>query len=430
MLYRFTVIVALASLLVSGCTGGAGTYTPGAHSTVDTEFTVNGRYLDLAVDTGVTSAARSAQAVFTSAFFVKGMVYSPSPIGQGPFDSPVKDSNIAIWSRDLPAMRAMGVNAIHLYNVTPPPYDAGTGPISQFLNAAWNNGVHPVYVIMSIYFTGDKLLDSGAVAALASQYHDLDKKYASYPAVMGVAISNEIGSGAYLSNPTWWRNFNVIARAAKQGFVDGGDGAKIITTSEADGNIGAVQYGEQNRAAVDVWGINVYRGRTFTNLYAQIAQFTTKPVFLTEYGASAAYHPQTGSTYTFTPGPTGLGSCQKGPGSTSISDVAELPSSGNPNMAGLLDLATNNAAALYSGFKTNGIVSGGFYFEWTDEWWKANGGNNSIHYGNVAPNGAYPGCNEDQGWYGVNSVSRGTSIDILTPRPTLSALQAEWGREI
>lgn len=430
MFYRSTMSIALASVFVAGCAGGTGTYAPTPQTGVDTEFSVNGRYIELTIDNGATSTSRAAQGTALP-FFVKGMVYSPSPIGQGPFDSPVKDSNIAIWSRDLPAMRAMGVNAIHLYNVTPPPYDSATGPITKFLNAAWNNGVNPIYVIMSVYFTGDKLLNAGAVSALASQYHDLDKKYASYPAVMGVAISNEIGSANYLSNPTWWQNFNVVAKAAKQGFVDGGDGSKIVTTSEADGNIGAVQYGEQYKAAVDVWGINVYRGRTFTNLYAQIAQFTTKPVFLTEYGASAAYHPNTGSTYTFTPGPTGLGSCNMGSGSTSISDVAELPASGNPNMAGLVDLVTNNAATLYAGFKNNGIISGGFYFEWTDEWWKANAGNNLVHYGNVAPNGAYPGCNEDQGWYGLNSVAPGAGggLDVLTPRATLSALQAEWGRE-
>src|SRR4029079_6124993 len=106
-------------------------------------------------------------------FYIKGMVYSPSPIGQFPFDSTLKNSNSAIWSRDLPLMRAMGVNAIHVYNVTPPPYDSQTGPIFNFLKAAWNGGSSPIYVVMSIFFTGDKLLDQGAVSALATQYHDL-----------------------------------------------------------------------------------------------------------------------------------------------------------------------------------------------------------------------------------------------------------------
>jgi hypothetical protein len=246
---------------------------------------------------------------------------------------------------------------------------------------------------------------------------------------LGVTIGNEIGSLAYISNPTWWRNFNTIATAAKQGFRDGGDGSKIVTTSEVDGNIVAVQQGEANGAAVDAWGINIYRGRTFTNLFDQIRQFTNKPVMLTEYGASAAYHPGTGSTYSFSSGPSGLGACTTGTGSTSVTDVAELPAGGNPNMSGLVDLVTNTASLLYSGYLTDSVVSGGFYFEWTDELWKANAGNNASHLGNVAPNGHYPGCNEDQGWYGVNTVSPGGSLDVLTPRPTLPALQSVWQQQ-
>jgi hypothetical protein len=405
-------------------------------SDVDTDFSVKGRYIDFSKASLKSAGTDRPDA--TVPFFVKGMVYSPAPIGLTVGDPPLlddalRDADEPIWSRDLPLMRAMGVNAIHVYNVVPPPYDAKTGPITNFLNAAWNNGDHPVYVIMSVYFQGSALLNSGAVSALANQYHDLDAKYAKYPAVMGTSISNEIGAIDFINNPTWWQNFNIVARAAKKGFVDGGDGSKIVTTSEADGNIGAVQKGEQNGAAVDVWGVNIYRGRTFTNLYDQIKQYTTKPVLLTEYGASAAYHTGLTNTYSWVNTPTGLGQCTPTTpaGTLTADNVAELPATGNPDMAGLIDLVQNNAQLLYSGYKDQGgIVSGGFYFEWTDEWWKANNGNPSVHSGNTAFNGHYPGCTEDQGWYGLNQVSKGGgSVDALTPRPTLKALQDTWGAE-
>lgn len=409
--------------------------TPDASRT-DTDFTVQGRHIDLRrVTLGAHGAMNGDAAV---GFFVKGIVYSPAPIGKTVGDLPLmddalRDGNEAIWSRDLPLMRAMGANAIHVYNVTPPPYDSKTGPISNFLNAAWNNGSQPVYVVMSVYFQGKALLDSGAANALAQQYHDLDAKYAKYPAVMGVAISNEIGAGNYITNPTWWKNFNIVAKAAKQGFVDGGDGSKIVTTSEADGNIGAVQQGEKYNAAVDVWGVNIYRGRTFTDLYSQIKQFTTKPVMLTEYGASAAYHTGWSNTYSWQNTPDGLGQCtpDTANGTATPSDVKELPATGNPKMAGLTDLVQNNAELLYDGYKNqNAVVSGGFYFEWTDEWWKANNGNPAIHYGNVAFNGHYPGCSEDQGWYGLNELSKGSGdLDTLTPRPTLATLKTAWANE-
>jgi len=394
---------------------------------MDTHFTESGRYIDFSQ----APAGESVTRVAGVKVFLKGMVYSPTPIGAFPFDSPLKDSNAAVWSRDLPLMRAMGVNAIHVYNVTPPPYDSGTGPIYQFLNAAWNNGDHPIYVLMSIFFNGDKLFDQAAVSALATQYHDLDKKYATYPAVLGTSIGNEIGAGNFITNPAWWKAFNQLATAAKQGFKDGGDGDKIVTTSEADGNIGAVQRGEQYGAAVDAWGINIYRGRTFTNLFDQIRSFTKKPVMLTEYGASAAYHPMTHDKYFYTPNdPNAIAHCERGGGATNVNDVAELPlsSGSNPNMAGLTDYVQNTTTLLEQGYAMDGVVSGGFYFEWTDEWWKANQGNANAHLGNVAFNGAFPGCNEDQGWYGINAVSKTGGVDALTPRPTLSWLRDTWAK--
>jgi hypothetical protein len=98
-------------------------------------------------------------------------------------------------------------------------------------------------------------------------------------------------------------------------------------------------------------------------------------------------------------------------------------------MGGLIDYATNTTSLLYWGFRNNGaVVSGGFYFEWTDEWWKAGAGNNSAHLGNVAPNGAFPGCYNDEGWYGLNAISAGTP-NVLTARPTLAALKNTWAQE-
>jgi hypothetical protein len=383
------------------------------------DFTVSGRYILLG----------------GQRFFVKGMVYAPTPIGKRVSDPPMLDdflrnADSAIWSRDLPLLRAMGVNAIHVYNVVPPPYDSATGPIDNFLKAAWNNGDHPIYVIMSIYFQGDKLLNQGAVNALAGQYHDLDAKYAKYPAVMGTAIGNELGALNFITNKKWWDGFNTIAAAAKKGFADGGNPNKIVTTSEADGNIGAVKYGTQYNAKVDVWGVNVYRGRTFTNLYDQIHRDTTKPVMLTEYGATAARHTLLTNTYSWSTGdPGGHCSPDKPQGQLLASDVEELPDSGNPNMSFLVDLVKNNAELLYSGFKDDGVVSGGFYFEWTDEWWKDQDGDPSVHGGNVAFNPGYPSCNEDSGWYGLNSVAKGGDLDVLTPRPTFTALKDTWASE-
>jgi len=76
-----------------------------------THFTVRGRYLYESTGNGTALP-----------FFVKGVDYSPTLIGKGVTDpplrnDPLRDGNETIWSRDLGPMRTIGVNAIHVYNV-------------------------------------------------------------------------------------------------------------------------------------------------------------------------------------------------------------------------------------------------------------------------------------------------------------------------
>ena len=151
-------------------------------------------------------------------FYVKGMVYSPTPIGNGvsdppSLDDPLRDDNSGIWSRDLPLMRAMGVNVIHIYNVVPPPYDDKTGPISKWLDAAWNNGTNPVYVLLTVYFDGRLCTTKIPYEPCQINTTTSTFKYAGYPAVMGVVISNEIIKPDWWDSATWWKNFNRIADA-------------------------------------------------------------------------------------------------------------------------------------------------------------------------------------------------------------------------
>ncbi|MBV9646896.1 MAG: hypothetical protein JO043_05490, partial [Candidatus Eremiobacteraeota bacterium] len=293
---RKTLTAALFLTLLSGCNGSNSVPPPATSTGIDTDFVVQGRYIMESEAPASTSAAslrvRPASLGAAKKFYIKGLVYWPTPIGKNVADAPMlnnalNDGNAAVWKRDLPLMRALGANAIHVYNVTPPGFDEKTGPITNFLTAAWNGGQNPIYVLMSIHFNGDALLNSGAVSSLAQQYHDLDMKYAKYPAVFGVTISNEIGANNFITNQQWWNGFNTVARAAKQGFADGGDANKIVTTSEPDGLIGFVKAGEKFGAAVDAWGINIYRGRTFTGLFEQLKATTNKPTMLTEYGAPA-----------------------------------------------------------------------------------------------------------------------------------------------
>jgi|HubBroStandDraft_5_1064220.scaffolds.fasta_scaffold00517_2 hypothetical protein len=381
-------------------------------------------------------------------FFVKGMVYSPTPIGNGvsdppSLDDPLRDGNMAIWSRDLPLMRAMGVNVVHVYNTVGPPHDKNTGPISKWLDAAWNNGTDPIYVLLTVYVDASCLDSNDCATDLAMQYRSLAQKYAAKPAVMGVVISNEIIKPPYWTSAKWWGNFNRLAEGARAGFAAGGHPDKIVTTSNDDAVIKAggvehlagIYYGEQHGAKVDVWGDNPYRGRTFTGLFDQIRMDTTKPVLLTEYGAPASYHPDWANTYFYPRGMHGVGYCVPSTPSGPVNrHAAELPNSGNPGINGLVDLVTNNAKLLHDAYSGDGVVSGGFYFEWTDEWWKADANNpefRSKHVGDPVFTGHFPGCGYDHAWFGLNAISLSGKkyVDTLHARRTVDALKKTWASQ-
>jgi hypothetical protein len=414
---------------------GVGTQTP------RTQFTANGRFIELSV--GNKPAHK---------FFAKGMAYSPTLIGKGVSDAPscndpLRNNNKLIWSRDLPLMRAMGVNVIRVFNVVPAPWDKDVGTINEFLDAAWNGGKNPIYVMMTISFDGTVLNNSDAARDVAGQYERLAAKYALYPAVMGLSISNEITGVKGWTERAWWDNFNLVAQGARTGFASKSV-KKIVTTADFDGvttfdvngrkQIAQIYWGEKYGAKVDAWGDNLYRGRWFTDLLTQIQDTTTKPVLLTEYGATAAYHPAWANTYEYPkndPNKNGICVPPEGPDGPVSRDVAELPSGPrfNPNMGGLVDYVTNMADLLYGAYKGNGLVSGGFYFEWTDEWWKADPANaayRSKHVGNDKWVSYFPGCGNDAAWFGLNSITKGAGeVDTLTPRRTLNALKMTWQQE-
>jgi hypothetical protein len=160
---------------------------PPQGTSVQTNFRVSGRTIELfATQPGATSAQRAIQQGRRLKFYIHGVDYSPTPIGSAVNNNPLGSGNSAVWMRDFPLMRAIGVNAIHVYNV-----DANvSGPIDNALAAAWNNGVKPIYVVISIFFPADCLNNVGCANDLAGQYYNLDKTYGPKPAILGVAISN------------------------------------------------------------------------------------------------------------------------------------------------------------------------------------------------------------------------------------------------
>lgn len=158
-------------------------------------------------------------------FFIKGVDYGNNQIDAYADSNPLDDANQGIWQPDLTAMRAAGVNSVKVYNVTLKsfkpyediiggynklrPYE--TGKIGKFLDAAWNGGNRPVYVVLSVFFGAANVLEPKYLNALKAVYNLMATEYASKPAVMGISIGSEINSKTYINQPIWWKGLNEIS---------------------------------------------------------------------------------------------------------------------------------------------------------------------------------------------------------------------------
>jgi hypothetical protein len=158
-----------------------------------------GRVIRMAAALGILLAALAfssshAATVTTNGFdlfvngsrmVIKGMNYSPVPIGAVPGNPPYGDyfvpADSNVWTPDIQSMRAAGVNAIKLYAGNPA-LNAGqpgsAGNWKAFLDACYNGGTNPIYVVMFSYIQGDVIAAGGD--RLSAVYHRLSEPRSEY----------------------------------------------------------------------------------------------------------------------------------------------------------------------------------------------------------------------------------------------------------
>lgn len=416
-------------------------------------------------------------------FFIKGVDYSPTQIGST-YLEPLDNTNSAIWQRDLPQLRSLGANAVRVYNAGLYQYGSGNSgdwyatPIDKWLKAAWGGGTEPIYTIVEINFAAGILspASSGAITSVANQYYVLARAVGCDPDVMGISIGGE-WNGSYVTNPATWTGLNQIINGAYQGLKSVG-AKKIIMTSLVN-DLGtplsnsAMWNGEQNGFPVGgyaassssralgprasgsptpndpgiqfVWGYDVYSSfSTFTqSAQSVLAHFHVKrPVVMGEWGESVGYHPYpspfpANPKYGTSPSPM--------PSAWVVEEWPSPAASPAPQFSAALAYLDKKANQLYAQYTNPGSarLSGGFYFEWSDEWWAGRKTAKGRGCSHIAGNGApavltpsgWPSGFWDNGWFGLNSValpasssscSSSSAPDVLTPRATYAHLQNDW----
>lgn len=386
-----------------------------------------------------------------SDLLLKGVAYSPAPIGfsnkDGPsfgdifWDTPGGFLDFsAVWKRDMETIRSHGFNAVRTYsfianfiknNGTIPTQAEINKPGSllvrqhkKFLDEAWNNGVNPIYVLVgipmppAIYLKQDydDTHNADAIKFWDNNFTATVEQMKDHPAVIGFTIFNEVGGTPDYSGDTtkathYWRQIQIYSARAKERAPN-----KLVGWAFNDDPVFAtstVEYRKTYAAAVDFYGVNAFQPeqlKTALDPWQQSIQGTaSRPIWLTEYGL-----PATSRT------------------------VAGRPESIYSDAATHAKVAKAVGTVIPMAFR-HPVVTGMFYFEWSDEWWKQEGDamRKDRQEGGNANKGGFPNGYADEEGFGLNSIALGKraanqvytdhpdgiggnlQVDVLTPRTEL-----------
>jgi hypothetical protein len=197
--------------------------------------------------------------------------------------------------------------------------------------------------------------------------------------------------------------FSLINEMAETAQAEEGTTAHPVTTALADQDLTTTIAAFENTVpALDIWGANVYRGKSFGTLFSDLGPVTPKPLLIMEYGIDA-FDQTKGNEYEKIGAPV-------------QADYAE---------------------ALWKEIAANGQTClGGTIMSYSDEWWKAryagDAGCAPVPDPGVQESCGFSATSQPDGyaneeWWGLVRISdKGTGADAVEPRAAYYRLQTLW----
>ena len=346
-------------------------------------------------------------------FVVKGISYAPNKVGLSPVDGTLNNNRDWTWDDfnkngiidapfeswvdanrnerqdknepvvgDFALLKAMGVNTIRMFH--------HGGLNHDVLKAGYEKYG---FMYMMTDFIGAYAVDSGATWEEGTDYTNpaqqktmlesvrkMVEEYKNEPYILMWVLGNENNFGVAnnaLKNPVAFYKFaNEAAKLIKQ--LDPQKRPVAIN----NGDLLFLDICAKYAPDIDIFGFNAYRGEQgFGNAWMDIARVYGRPVLVTEYGC-----PAYAKGWTMARVEEGQSSYHRG---------------------NWMDISNNFAGVdIESGGWGNSI--GGAIFEWSDEWWKAEGDSDpSVHDTHSQMQGAWLDGGGYEEWYGIVSLGDG-----------------------
>ncbi|GEM_PF-2839721 len=315
-------------------------------------------------------------------YFIRGVNWSPASVETNSPSPDIRRSEFKKWyPTDIPLFQGMNVNTIRTF------FDLGTdavlGPEGiKILDELYRRGI---MVVMTV--------DEGANNL--TRIDSAVNYYKNHPAVLLWSLGSEWSINHYFgisyssldsANRTQTATQRVKLRDTQHPVVSSYGNILGNTSSNGDEpDFEMLDYFVNTICpAVDIWSFNEYRGHGFSFLFDRWSFISTKPMFLGEFGIDA-YDSRIGNVNQTTQAEWNLGLWN--------------------------EIVWNQQSGVTNFSK---ITSGGFVFEWNDEWWK------TPPAGQPDPGGwepeGFPDGHASEDYWGIVEINR-------NPRQTYNSLQ-------
>lgn len=325
----------------------------------------------------------------------------PVPIGLDPtleHDYYVTEKH-RIWERDLPLLRDMNVNMIRLYGWN------NALDHTAFLDACFNGGLQSIFVALTFWFPKQDLTDTFVRSKLKRHFAAMVASVQSHPAIAMYLIGNEFNSASwYGASAEQLQSFVELANDLGA-IAHELDPNHVVALPLSDEKlVDFIATWDSKLANIDIWALQLYRGLTYGNFFNVVANVTTRPLLMSEFGIDA-WDDRAGA-------------------------VSE-------------DMQAEAAVALWNEIEAaSNVTIGGIAFAFSDEWWKSRVADRDARHPNCPEsnpfvqstcghsNSALPDGYSNEEYYGMFSISQGEGAraDSMTPRKVVDAIRVAFLR--